>query len=412
MPKLAAIPKLDRLRLPSLESESMTAALDLTPGGLGVSPGMFVGMGFRPCSIDLSPGGTLRHSSSELEVSPDYGLKIGPNVFEFTLQDVDLPEESAETVLGHGAFGHVVRARYKTTNEEIAIKILNSNNRALLSEIRVLALEKGEACLYLVKFFGAFMFKEKLHVGIELMDLGSLDKLLLLVKEVHGDIPPASIACIARQAIYGLHYLHQQGWLHQDIKPGNILHNKQGQVKLTDFGIAERFNDSIPVIQGSQCYMSPERFQSEKLSEQSDTWSLGMVACELAMQQYPYSPVKESLHFVIVEGPVPRLDPSCHPESLCDFISQTLCKNAEQRPDALALRQHPFLRFPSSDQLDFARWLQCLEDRGSGSLGPDWKLSQLSRKQRLESAQDPFGFLSPSGSAASGTTRYPSSGSI
>lgn len=411
MPRLV-IPNLNRARLPSLESESMTAALDLTPGGLGLSPGVFAGMGFRTCSIDVSPGGTLRHGNSELEVSPDFGLKIGPNVFEFTRQDVDLPEESAATVLGHGAFGHVVRARYKTTNEEIAIKILNSNDRALLSEIRVLALDKGEACPYLVKFFGAFMFREKLHVGIELMDRGSLDKLLLQVKELHDDIPPASIACIARHAIHGLHYLHQHGWLHQDIKPGNILHNTQGQVKLTDFGIAERFNDTIPVIQGSQCYMSPERFQSEKLSEQSDTWSLGMVACELAMQQYPYSPVKESLHFVIVEGPVPRLDPACHAESLCDFVSQALCKNAEQRPDALALRQHAFLKFPSSDQVDFARWLQYLEDRGSNSPGLDWKTMQLSRKQRMQSAQDPFGFLSPLGSAESGSTRYPSSGSV
>lgn len=97
---------------------------------------------------------------------------------------------------------------------------------------------KAEGCPYLVQFYGAYLDRGKVHIGLEYMDLGSLDKLERCVIAQDQQVPLEQLACIARQMVYGLHYLHSEGQLHRDISMGNVLHNSRGQVKLTDFGIS------------------------------------------------------------------------------------------------------------------------------------------------------------------------------
>merc|ERR1711862_215496 len=101
------------------------------------------------------------------------------------------------------------------------------------------------------------------------MDMGCLATLKRKIGE--GTIPLQMLANISRQVICGLHYIHSKRILHRDIKPGNILHNSLGNVKLTDFGLSKSV-DGLPAATpiGTRLYMSPERVAREDYSFAAD----------------------------------------------------------------------------------------------------------------------------------------------
>lgn len=91
------------------------------------------------------------------------------------------------------------------------------------------------------------------------------------------------------QMLQALTYLHQRGIIHRDIKPANIMVDKQGQVKLLDFGLATLYErDPATGMVGTLKYMSPEVIHGGIASKASDLWSVGMVAYELLTGKYPF----------------------------------------------------------------------------------------------------------------------------
>ena len=102
----------------------------------------------------------------------------------------------------------------------------------------------------------AFLEEDKLHIMLEWMDLGSLDKILLS----QGPIPENQVVVIAGQLLRGLAYIHDDMQvMHRDIKPGNMLLNSKGVVKISDFGISkERANNGPSTFVGTLIYLAPE----------------------------------------------------------------------------------------------------------------------------------------------------------
>lgn len=101
---------------------------------------------------------------------------------------------------------------------------------------------------------------------------------------------------ILSQAAHGLHYLHERGWVHCDVKPDNFLVDDNGNVKLIDFSIAQRSKRSLlsflgkkQVVKGTRSYMSPEQIRGESLDCRSDVYSLGCVLFELFTGRPPYT---------------------------------------------------------------------------------------------------------------------------
>jgi serine/threonine-protein kinase len=97
-----------------------------------------------------------------------------------------------------------------------------------------------------------------------------------------GPLSMASVAAIARACAVALDYAHGQHILHRDIKPENLMVDRDGQLKIVDFGIAVRVQSAPGVtVEGTPGYMSPEQLRHETPDARADVFSLGAVLCEL-----------------------------------------------------------------------------------------------------------------------------------
>jgi len=145
-------------------------------------------------------------------------------------------------------------------------------------------------------------------------------------------------ALIIREVAKGLEYTHSKNVIHRDIKPSNILISREGTVKLIDFGVAK---DEAPskltstgMIIGTPSYMSPEQANGEKINNQSDIYSLGVLFYEIVTGYKPFSGDTNSEIFAnIAKGkfPSPRKYRSDLPYRLINIIKKCMKKNRDKR---------------------------------------------------------------------------------
>jgi eukaryotic-like serine/threonine-protein kinase len=97
---------------------------------------------------------------------------------------------------------------------------------------------------------------------------------------------------IIEQACEGLHYAHRHGVVHRDVKPGNLLRAREGDVKLADFGIAKATEQSsitqVGSVLGTAAYLAPEQARGEEAGPRADLYALGVVAYQLISGRLPY----------------------------------------------------------------------------------------------------------------------------
>jgi serine/threonine-protein kinase len=149
---------------------------------------------------------------------------------------------------------------------------------------------------------------------------------------------PQRAAEIVRDAALGLHYAHERGLVHRDIKPGNILISDEGQVKVADFGIARAVSaESVTqtaAVFGTAAYVAPEQAQGESVDRRTDIYALGCVLYELLTSRQPFSAdsAVALAYKHVSEPPVPpsRLNPDISPE-LERVCLKAMAKNPSDR---------------------------------------------------------------------------------
>jgi eukaryotic-like serine/threonine-protein kinase len=161
-----------------------------------------------------------------------------------------------------------------------------------------------------------------------------------------GRLPPDRAAAIAADVATALETAHETGLVHRDVKPGNVMLDRDGRVKVMDFGIARAAADDTltqtGLVLGTASYLSPEQAQGMPVDARSDIYSLGCVLYEMLTGRPPFvadTPVSIAYKHVHEEPrPPSEVEPSA-PPALDTAVMRALAKDPEDRfPTAAAFR--------------------------------------------------------------------------
>ncbi len=195
-----------------------------------------------------------------------------------------------ENKLGEGGMGSVFRAADRLTDRHVALKRVLLRNPhsteertlrlALAQEFRILASLRHPNIISVLDYgfeqSAPFFTMDFLAESSNLLDAGSgrpLNEQVNLLIEV----------------LQALAYLHRHGILHRDLKPANVLVNKDGHVKVVDFGLSVARDRAVSgEVAGTLAYMAPEVLQGHAASEASDLYAIGLLAYELILGYYPF----------------------------------------------------------------------------------------------------------------------------
>ncbi|WP_408056589.1 serine/threonine-protein kinase [Streptomyces gardneri] len=247
--------------------------------------------------------------------------------------------------IGRGGMGEVWQATDEVLGRPVAVKLMLGHGTDPSAGDRFRLEAQTAARLSHPHVVGVF-------------DFGTWDgKLFLVMELVEGDslagspsdplvLPAERVAVVAAHAAAGLAAAHRQGVVHRDIKPGNLLVDAEGTVKLADFGIARFVDDPSAAltttgqIVGTGLYLAPERALGQPASSASDVYSLGCVLYQLLTGQPPFraDTATALLYQHIDTAPVPpgRLGVAL-PPVFETYLLSLLAKQPEQRPSAQAI---------------------------------------------------------------------------
>ncbi|KAG9349921.1 hypothetical protein JZ751_026274 [Albula glossodonta] len=271
--------------------------------------------------------------------------------------------------LGRGAYGVVERVRHAQSGTIMAVKriratVNSQEQKRLLMDLDISM--RTVDCPYTVTFYGALFREGDVWICMELMDT-SLDKFYKKVIEKGKKIPEDILGKMAVSIVKALEHLHSKlSVIHRDVKPSNVLINKEGHVKMCDFGISGYLVDSVAKTLDAGCkpYMAPERINPE-LSQKgynvkSDVWSLGITLIEMAILRFPYeswgTPFQQLKQ--VVEEPSPQLPADRFSKDFVDFTAHCLKKNPAERLNYLELMEHPFFKTHDSKETDVASFVK------------------------------------------------------
>jgi serine/threonine protein kinase len=279
-----------------------------------------------------SPGHAAAHEPVE---------RIGPYVLEERI--------------GYGGMGEVYRALDTRLQRAVALKILLPEFRGNAEFVQrfhrearaISALDHPNICR---------LYDIGDHQGRPYLTMELIEGQTLRQRIEQGPIPVAETLHIGMQVASALTEAHSRGFLHRDIKPGNIFVTASGQVKVVDFGLAKCFTGSSDIsisltnsrtIPGTPSYMSPEQALAENLDVRSDIFSLGAVLYEMVTQRPPFrggSPAHVLDQVLHAAPPLPSaLNPRISSD-LDQILLRALAKRREDRFGSAAQLQDELSR--------------------------------------------------------------------
>ncbi|MEQ9496060.1 MAG: protein kinase [Deltaproteobacteria bacterium] len=294
---------------------------------------------------DARPGMRSSGSSPEVEAEEEPDVLPAEDVVEV------LEEQSSETArpdalmgrvlrgrfriekkLGRGAQALVYLARDQVLDRAVAIKVLNESVAAdetaldrFLREARMAARVHHVGCLAIYDFgqeSGLTFMAMEYFKGRTVRDLvkrGPMD--VYLVLRIAGDVASA------------LGAVHEAGIIHRDVKPTNVMVDRNGNVRLTDFGVARSQGDesSSGMMVGTMKYMAPEQARGKEADQRADIFSLGVMMFEMLVGKPPFGGSLDALIARVTKPPPPLPEELDIPEDVTKIVMKCMQRKPTQR---------------------------------------------------------------------------------
>ncbi|MFN7989139.1 MAG: bifunctional serine/threonine-protein kinase/ABC transporter substrate-binding protein [Thermoanaerobaculia bacterium] len=242
------------------------------------------------------------------------------------------------SIRGVGGSAVVYSAFDRELRQAVALKVLRADRTspaALVRMKREVAIARQAASPRLVRVFDIDTSVESVFLTMEDVPGGSLKERLAA-----GRLPLEETLRVAGEVLEGLAVLHGLGIVHRDVKPGNVLLDAEGSVKLADFGLARRLEidetraTSIDAVVGTVEYLSPEQALGHDLDGRSDLYSFGVTLFEMLTGGLPFrrdSAISTALAHVRDAAPRLRSVRPDVPAWLDAFVARLLSKDPGER---------------------------------------------------------------------------------
>lgn len=257
-----------------------------------------------------------------------------------------LQDFSIVRTLGTGSFGRVHLVRSVHNNRFYAMKVLRKEQVVRMKQIahtnderRIL---KKVSFPFFIKMWGTFQDSKNLFMVMEYIEGGELFSLLRKSRR----FPSPVAKFYASEVVLALEYLHAHDILYRDLKPENILLDKNGHIKIADFGFSKVVPDVTWTLCGTPDYIAPEVVASKPYNKSVDWWSLGVLIFEMLTG---YTPFYSQSHMETYEK-ILRCEvqyPNYLSPTVVDLLQRLITKDLSQRLGNLNrgsadVKEHPW----------------------------------------------------------------------
>ncbi|XP_075367305.1 mitogen-activated protein kinase kinase kinase 19 isoform X2 [Mycteria americana] len=260
-------------------------------------------------------------------------------------------------VLGKGAYG-TVYCGLTSQGQLIAVKqvVLDTSDQLTTEkeyqkfheEVDLLKTLKH---VNIVTYLGTCLEDNILSIFMEFVPGGSISSII----SRFGPLPEIVLCKYTKQILQGVAYLHDNCVVHRDIKGNNVMLMPNGIVKLIDFGCARRLawvslsgthSEMLKSVHGTPYWMAPEVINESGYGRKSDIWSVGCTVFEMATGKPPLASMDRIAAMFYIgahRGLMPSL-PDRFSSTAVDFVHACLTRDQRERPSALQLLDHPFVK--------------------------------------------------------------------
>ncbi len=252
-------------------------------------------------------------------------------------------------VIGSGAMGVVYLAHDPAIDRPVAIKTIHrrlldssDDDPSVAARFRVEAKAAGR--LTHRNIVSVYQFGEENDCAYIVMEYVAGRNLRDYIQAPR-KLEVSHVLCLMLQLLDGLHYAHERGIVHRDVKPANLLIADDGRLKITDFGIARTESSNLTrgsSVIGSPGYIAPEQYTDRDVDRRVDVFSAGVLLYQMLSGATPFSGTDEAIMYKIVYEPHKPLNKVMNDAALEPFdavLDRALAKDPAQRfSSAMAMR--------------------------------------------------------------------------